>query len=369
MNDVIKNFDAVIVAAGSSVRFGENKLFAAVANETVLQRTVGVFVAHPKIDNIIIVYRKADFDLITASLKDFGLNRFRFVKGGSTRTESVENGLNEVTAANVLIHDGARPFVSEELIDRVIASVEAFGSGIPATPLSDSVRVVKDGLITGEFPRENVVSVQTPQGFSSELIKRAFSKRNGADYTDESLLFSEKIASPAVVKGDERNTKITTLGNYYGINANIGIGYDLHLLTYGRKFMLCGIELEYPLGPMAVSDGDAGIHALIDALLSAIGSRDIGSHFPENDPRCDGLDSAIMLTEVMSELRRSNFKVSNAAITLILDKPKLADYIPVMKVKLARLMDMPSEQVAISAKTTEGTNPDTVTAYAVVTVV
>lgn len=360
-------FDVVLLAAGESRRMGADKLFLPIGQDIVLSRAVSAFYNHPAVNNIVLVYREDTLDLIFSVIRALDKSRFRFVTGGAARTESVEKGLSACKAEGVLIHDAARPFLSRSLIDAVIHSVVKSGTGVPALPLSDSVRTVKNGVIDGALDRSMLYTVQTPQGFLTAKIKKAYALRDG-NYTDDSDLYSQKIGPVHIVKGDERNIKITTSGTYFGLNSNIGIGYDIHCLVPGRKLILCGIELQSDRGSLAHSDGDAGIHALIDALLSAINERDIGTMFPDTDPRYDGIDSTILLSKVMELYRAYHRGINNVSIILKLDEPKIRDDIPVMKIKLANLLGIDASCISISGKTTENTSPDTIEAYACVIV-
>lgn len=137
------------------------------------------------------------------------------------------------------------------------------------------------------------------------------------------------------------------------IEGNIGFGYDIHQLVPSRKLVIGGIEIDYHLGALAHSDGDVLIHALIDAILTGIGSLDIGSHFPDTDRKYFGIDSTILLSEVMTICHSKGYKINNVSLTVILEEPKLADYIPIMKVKLANLLKVNVSDIGIAAKTNE----------------
>jgi len=356
--------DVVIAASGKSERMdGKDKLFLPLAGDSVVSQTIQVFLTHPSINRVIVVCRA---DMIEELSRLFP--QIIVCEGGTTRTQSVENGLQYCISQGVLIHDGARPFVSHSLISQVIQSVSEFGSGIPAMPITDSVRQARQGVITGTPLRNEFYTVQTPQGFNTNQIRIAYSQRNGKDYTDDAELYSLFIAPPKIIKGEERNIKLTTLGSYLGITAKIGIGYDLHTLATGRKLVLGGINIPSEKGALAHSDGDVIIHALIDALLSAIGERDIGSFFPDTDPKYKNIDSSILLSKVMQVYKIKNYRLLNASITVILDTPKLAGYIFQMRTKLGNLLGTDIANISIAAKTSEQTAPNTVAAYAAVSV-
>ena len=338
------------------MRAGQNKLNMFIGEETVLERTVSSFKRNPYISQVIIVgdYEKSD--------------KFTVVKGGETRFQSVKNGLEAVTNNFVLIHDGARPFVSPELIDRVREGVAKHGSAIPVIPITDSIRGIDGEKIIVAPSRENIVFVQTPQGFKTQEIRLAYSRAKHTDYTDCSEVYLKNCGNPHIISGEDKNKKLTTEADLFGLNARVGIGSDLHRLVPLRKLVLGGIEIASDKGTLAHSDGDAVIHALIDAILTAIGETDIGTHFPDTDFKFKDIDSAVLLSSVMEMLEKKNYKIINTSITIILDSPKLKDYLPIMKVKLANILKISTDKIGISCKTTEGTAEDTVRANAVVVI-
>ena len=345
-------FDLVIVAGGSGSRAGGDKIKFSLGNTTVLERTVDAFTRISDIEKIVLVLREDDLPFWQEIKEKLGDNRIIFALGGATRASSVRNGLALCTAEGVLVHDGARPYVDCALINRVMDSVKRYGSGVPALPLPDSVREVNESEIVGEFNRDKLYIVQTPQGFLLKDLLKSYEK--GLEFTDESLLYSRYVSPARIVEGSERNLKLTTRGDFASLNARVGMGYDLHKLALFRKFILGGVEISYEYGAVAHSDGDVIIHAIIDAILGAIGERDIGTLFPDDDPKYLDIDSSIMLSEVMEICKEKNFKVSQVNVVVVLQKPKIADYIPIMRLKLARLLDINVENLTISAKTNEG---------------
>lgn len=347
-------FDVIICAGGESTRMGENKLKFDVGGMSVLKRSVTAFYNLAFVEKIIIVTREEEIDFVLSVISSLNKDKFKIVVGGNTRTNSVKNGLKLASAAGVLIHDAARPFVSQEIIEKVAKSVEINGSGVPVLAVNDSVRRVENGKIVGGFERDNLRLVQTPQGFLTEELKGCFDKLlPDESTTDESELYARFVAPVAIVDGSQDNRKLTTMGDYLGANMRVGIGYDIHRLIPFKKLMLGGIEVEYHLGSLAHSDGDVVIHALIDALLSAAGELDIGSHFPDNAPEYLDIDSAILLSKTMEIIKKKGYVVNNASLIIIAEAPKLADYIPLMRVKLARLMGISYDNISIAAKTNE----------------
>lgn len=352
-------FDVIIVAAGKSSRMGINKMALTLGHETTLQRTLEAFLGVMGINKIILSINNETRHLANSLVVEHKTQNICIVEGGSCREESVYNALKRVESQGVLIHDGARPFVSKKLISKVIDVVKEKGSCIPAIKLSDSIRRVEGENIISTVNRDKYVAVQTPQGFLSEDILFSFqallsSGKKLEQYTDESEIYLEFFKDPWYIEGEKRNSKLTDENDIFGTSAKIGSGYDIHLLTKGKKLVICGIEIENDYGCLAHSDGDVAIHALIDALLSAVGELDIGSHFPDSDIKYSGIDSTIMLSEVMGIVNKKNFKVNNVSIVINLEKPRLADYIPIMRVKLSNLLSLPYSDISISAKTGEG---------------
>lgn len=364
-------FDLIIVAGGTGTRAGTDKLRFSLRDTTVLERTVAAFLRVENLEKIILVMREDDTNFGYEIKEKLGDNRIVVTSGDATRAKSVFNGLKLASSPAVLIHDGARPYVDEAIIKRVMDSTCEYGSGIPALPISDSVREVENGGIVGEFNRDKLYSVQTPQGFMREELLRAY--ESGADLTDESLLYTRFVAPARIVEGSERNLKLTTRGDMASLNARVGMGYDLHRLAPFKKFMLGGVEISYELGAVAHSDGDVVIHAIIDAILGAIGERDIGTLFPDDNPKYLDIDSSIMLCEVMELCKAKNYKISQVNVVIVLQKPKIGDYIPIMRIKLARILGINGNDITISAKTNECVGDigecKAVAAYATVVVV
>lgn len=352
-------FDAIILAGGNSVRAGSEKMAFSFGNQTVLERTASVFCESPYIANVIIVIREDLAPLATEVASSLGSSRFKIVFGGDTRAQSAINGLAVAETEYVLIHDGARPYLTQNLIRTVCEATEIHGSAVPALPLTDSARIVENGVIVEETDRNRIRRVQTPQGYRTKEILDFYKKAVAEGYipTDESVLYAKYANGAHVVDGEETNSKITSAGDFVTRDAVIGIGTDLHRLVPYRKLMLGGIEVSYELGELAHSDGDVVIHAIIDALLSALGQSDIGCRFPDDDPKYLDIDSTLMLSEVMYDCRKANKKVASCNVIIELERPKLKDYIPVMRVKLANLLETSRLNVSVSAKTNEGLGP------------
>ena len=337
-------FDVIIPANGLSVRTGFDKLSASIGEITVLQRTVNAFLSTKDVEKIIVVGRKVDMDNVV------------FVDGGNTRHESVRNGLKEVTAKYVLIHDAARPFVDKDLIDRVMKATIEYGSAVPAIKVPDSIRTVKNGAVSGSIDRDKAVLVQTPQGFATEDLRYAFAradKKKNKVYTDESELFTDFVSPCHIVDGDVNNKKLTYSDDFFGLNSRVGTGFDVHRFAEGKPLKLCGITIDYPYGLLAHSDGDVALHALMDALLTAVSERDIGVFFPDTDPQYKDADSAELLRTVLDVVKSHNAEIISVNLTIIAQEPKLSPYIEKMRQNLASLLNISASSISLSATTTE----------------
>jgi 2-C-methyl-D-erythritol 4-phosphate cytidylyltransferase/2-C-methyl-D-erythritol 2,4-cyclodiphosphate synthase len=381
------NFDVIIAAGGASARMGGlNKLALPMGEDFLLSRTIGCFEGFDNIKSIVLgIGEESDF-LVEQILSNYPNLTIKVTQSGKTRTQTIENALKLCTAEGVLIHDGARPFVSKGLIFSVMQAVETHGAAVPAARVHDSVKIAKwemgdgrwepSGYVSGDADRNKFITVATPQGFLTETIKLAYENRNGQEFSDDSALYIDyikngshltpHISHPFIVENDPSNIKVTDLGTAFGLNSRVGIGFDMHNLIPLRKLVLGGVEIAADMGTVAHSDGDAVVHALMDALLTAVGERDIGVHFPNTDQKFFDADSSVLLYEVMQKVFNLNKRVINVSVVINLDKPKLNEYIPIMKVKLGNILKIPTHAIGISCKTTEGNLPSAVSAFAAV---
>jgi 2-C-methyl-D-erythritol 4-phosphate cytidylyltransferase/2-C-methyl-D-erythritol 2,4-cyclodiphosphate synthase len=353
---------AIICAAGKGERagFDKNKLLAPLYGAPAIYHTLTKFLCE-QIDEIILVVSKNDLEVMTALASPFNA---KVVLGGETRTDSVYNALKEVTGDIVLIHDGARPFVTQKIIDDCICCVEEHNSAICALPVTDTIAVCDCEEIADVPQRATLYSIQTPQGFFTKDIKAAYQKaiKSGQTYTDDSSVYSQFISPAHIFLGDICNKKLTFKSDfnceYPPINAQkgqaIGVGIDVHSFGKEQNFVtLCGVKVPSDSGLIAHSDGDVAIHAVMDALLSAAGLKDIGHYFPDTDPKYSGADSIELLKEVVKLTNDKGYAPLNLSLSIQAEKPRLAKYIDEMKANLAAACNLPQNQVAISAGTCE----------------
>lgn len=348
---------AVVTAAGSGRRMGTPlpKQFLKIGGKTVLEKAVEPFEASEHVDEIIVVGSSEFLELCTGLCRQF--SKFsRAVAGGKERQDSVRNALNLVEDGYVLIHDGARPYVDMETIMRVLEAAAGTGAAVAAVPVKDTVRQTRGGDNTDSItlPRDRLYSVQTPQGFDVALIREAYAAAEAEGFlgTDDGGL-AERAGHPVtIVEGSYRNIKITTQEDL-PMETRIGTGFDVHRLTEGRKLVLCGTEIPFEKGLLGHSDADVAVHALMDAMLGAAAMGDIGRHFPDTDDAYKGISSMILLQKVRELIEQEGFRLGNADITIMAQRPKLSPYIEKMRTNIAAVLGMDAGSINVKATTTE----------------
>ena len=210
----LRRCSAVIVAAGSASRMGGiDKVMAPLKGEPMIVRTVRTFQNCDAIAEIVIVTRPDLIQSIMDLCHSFDKVRL-VVAGGNSRQESVERGLGTLSDSVelVAVHDGARPLISWQVIDRTVRAAHSYGAAAPAIPVKDTIKVVSGGIITATPDRSRLQAVQTPQVFDLELLRGALAKakEEGAELTDDCSAVERIGMSVRIVEGDERNIKVTT---------------------------------------------------------------------------------------------------------------------------------------------------------------
>lgn len=345
------SFSAIILAAGKSRRMNINKLSFMLGENFLVNHSLLTFAEIEEIEKIYLV---TDDKTIKENLS-VNENKVVFIKGGLSRSQSVYNALKECDTRFALIHDGARPFVTKKLIKRVMDCCSQNNSAVPVLPLPDSIRHIdKSGKITAAVDRDNYRLAQTPQGFNTKMLLDAYERCNTLNYTDDSEIFSKYYGQAFTVEGEHGNRKITYDNDLFGINARVGIGYDLHTLKEGLPFTLGGVKIPHYKGFVAYSDGDALIHSIMDALLSMAGKRDIGTFFPDTRNEYKDISSVILLKEVARILKEEGIKINNISSVIVAQKPKLQQYIPQMITVIAQTLGIDTSKIAVHATTNEG---------------
>ncbi len=286
------------------------------------------------------------------------------VEGGATRQESVFRCFEAAPPHPlVVVHDGARPFVSPGLVSRVIAEAEKSGAALAALPVSDTLKRVGEGGVVLSTPaRDEFWQAQTPQAFRWEVFLEAMRKarEEGMTATDDAALVERLGVEVRVVRGEESNFKVTTPHDLQVARAlaggrfRTGIGYDVHPFEEGRPLRLGGVSIPGFPGLRGHSDGDVVLHAVMDACLGAAGLGDIGLHFPPGEERYRGVSSLLLLREVRRLVEEAGYGVRQVDVTVAAEKPRLAPFFPAMREALAGGLGISPAAVGVKATTQEG---------------
>ena len=345
---------ALIAAAGSGTRTGlkENKIFFSPDGETVIEKTVNCFLKHNRIDGVCIICSKND----KARLESIFGKKVNYVEGGKTRGESVFNGLKAIEEQfdTVLVHDGARPFITEDIINRVIDNIKSGQGAIAGVKVTDTIKETDENLLVTATPlRSKLWAAQTPQGFLTKELVSAYEKA-GTEMTDDGAVYEFAGNKVKMVEGAYSNKKITTREDVKMEKIYLsGIGYDVHQLIENRPLIIGGVNIPYDRGLKGHSDADVLLHAIMDALLGAAGLGDIGRHFPDTDEKYKGIDSKLLFKHVIGLLEEKGFSVVNISAIVIAQKPKLKPYIEEMNKNIAEIAKIELSRVNVAATTTE----------------
>jgi len=356
---------ALVVASGRGERFGSGtpKQYRPLAGRPVLRHALERLARHPRIDHVRAVIHPDDVDLYSAASR--GLDLAGPALGGATRQESVHRGLESLADAPpglVLIHDGVRPLLDARLIDRVLDGLARHRAVLPALAVSDTLKRGANGTVGETVERSGLYRAQTPQGFVFADILEAHRRHSGAAMTDDAALATASGIPVAMVPGDERNLKVTGPDDLRRAEALLagarqprtGLGFDVHRLAAGDGLVLLGVPIAAPLRLLGHSDADVGLHALTDALLGALGAGDIGSHFPPDDPRWAGADSAQFLRHARDLVEAAGGRIEHVDMTLICERPKIGPHRAAMVARLGDLLGLDHARVGVKATTTEG---------------
>jgi 2-C-methyl-D-erythritol 4-phosphate cytidylyltransferase/2-C-methyl-D-erythritol 2,4-cyclodiphosphate synthase len=361
---------AIVAAGGAGRRLGAGvpKQLLEIGGRSILERSVRAFTTHPRIGEVVVVLPEDLAGAPPAWLR--AERRVRVVPGGPRRQDSVANAFERIAEASdvVLVHDAARPFVSAEVISRVIDAARDHGAAIAAVPATDTVKRVEGDAreIAETLPREAIVLAQTPQAFRRGILQDAIALgRSGVDATDEAALAERAGHRVRVVEGDAANVKITTPADFEAARARIegprpagaarvGTGYDLHRLVEGRPLVLGGVTVPAGRGALGHSDADVVCHAATDALLGAACLGDIGGHFPDTDPRWTDASSLELLRESVALVREAGYRVVNVDVVVVLERPKIAPYLSRIRASLAEVLGVSVDNVSVKGKTNEG---------------
>jgi 2-C-methyl-D-erythritol 4-phosphate cytidylyltransferase/2-C-methyl-D-erythritol 2,4-cyclodiphosphate synthase len=359
----------VLVAAGRGLRAGAGgpKQYRTIGGQPVIFRAMESFSHHPDVSAVQPVVNPDDAAMFEAAVA--GLKHEPPTNGGATRQASVLAGLEALVKHKpdiVLIHDAARPFVSQALISRAIEAARNSGAAIPAIPVTDTIKLVGETGDVEETPeRARLRIAQTPQSFRFDVILEAHrraAKEGRSDFTDDAAIAEWSGLTVATFEGDAANMKLTTPEDFVREEARLasllgdirtGTGYDVHAFGEGDHVMICGVRVPHTKGFLAHSDGDVGLHALVDAILGALAEGDIGSHFPPSDPKWKGASSDQFLKYAIDRVSQRGGRVANLEVTLICERPKIGPLRDTMRARIAEISGVDMSRVAVKATTSE----------------
>ncbi len=361
---------ALIVAAGRGQRLGgaQAKQYLELGGRALLAHSAATFAGHAAVAAVRVVIPAGDDELYRQAVA--GLDLLPPVSGGANRQDSVRRGLEsleELAVDRVLIHDAARPLVSSELIDRVVAALQRSCGAIAALPLADTLkRQTSESTIAATVDRAGLWRAQTPQGFAyGEILAahRLAAQSGGREFTDDAAVAEMAGLSVDLVAGSEDNLKVTTsadlerarrvLESRLG-DVRVGSGFDVHRFGPGDHVMLCGVALPHESGLVGHSDADVALHALTDALLSALAEGDIGSHFPPDEERWRGQDSTTFVNFARERLAARGGRLAHVDLTIVCQQPKIAPQRQAMRTRLAEILELEPGRIAVKGTTSEG---------------
>lgn len=349
---------AILVAAGTGSRFGTEtpKQFLTLLGQPVIRHAARALIgAGAELQPV------GEAASIDAALE--GLPHLPTVPGGAVRQDSVREGLLALRSHApefVLVHDAARPVIPPGTVPALLAALAQYPGAIPAAPVADTLKRVRDGTIVETVPREGLFRAQTPQAFRFDALLAAhLAGVTGA--TDDAALLEALGQTVAIVAGSESNIKLTYKEDLARLEAvmspgllpHVGTGFDVHVLADNRPMVLCGVSVPHDKGLAGHSDADVGIHALCDAIYGALAEGDIGHHFPPSEASWKNADSAQFLAHAGARIGARGGRLVNADVTLICERPKIAPHAEAMRARLAAILGVDVGCVSVKATTTE----------------
>ena len=352
-------FAAIVVAAGQGLRAGQAvpKQFALWRGKPVVRHSIESLLAQGA-DPLIVAIPPGGDRLAEAALA--GLDGVRLVTGGETRQQSVAlslEALSEVAPALVMIHDAARPDLPAGVVFRLLDALESHPGAIPVLPVVDSMVNAESDVMAAPADRQTLRRVQTPQAFRYPDILAAHRAWEGEPSAgDDAQVLQAAGGAVALVEGDARLAKLTFAEDFATVQpmVRVGMGYDVHRLAAGEELWLGGILVPHDKGLAGHSDADVALHAIVDAILGALGEGDIGTHFPPSDARWKGAASSVFVAHAAGLARAAGYEIAHVDCTLICEAPRIGPHREAMRGRISELLGVASAAVSIKATTTEG---------------
>lgn len=382
----------ILLAAGRSNRMGVgDKLLAQVDGMPAIARSFSMFERSAAVCCVAVVTNPSNRSDISAALRpDSSRKRVLITEGGDARRDSVLAGIealddNDCVADLVAVHDGARPLADVALLEPGIRAAEAVGAATPVVPITDSLKRVEHGLITGTIARDGMFATQTPQVFKREVLKSAHEVVS-SNVKDDAEIVELAGGMVSTFPGEAANIKLTTPPDIVLANVLVsgsgqprqsnevryGVGYDVHKLANGGPLRLGGADIKFDMHLEGHSDGDVLMHAVASAILGASKQGDLGSRFPSSDPEYLGMASSYFVRRGVELAADSGWRVSYVDSTVIAARPRLTPHYDVMGEAIATAAGLEVSQVNVKSTTTDGLGSigigDGIAAQAVATV-
>ena len=357
-------FSAVIAAAGVGRRAGGErpKQWRLLAGKSVL-RWSAEGLAAAGAERLIVAVAEGEEAAAAEALA--GLGGVTIVLGGAERADSVMAGLKALADSSpeaVLIHDAARPFVQPRHVAVLLAALEQADGAVPVLAVADTLKRDDGKGALATVSRAGLLRVQTPQAFRYDKLTSGYAAWTGAEPpTDDAAPVERAGGKVVAAPGDPMLMKLTYAEDFAMAEAlagqaritRVGQGFDAHRFGPGEAVWLCGVRIAHDKALVGHSDADAGLHALTDALLGAVGRGDIGDHFPPSDPQWRRAASDQFLRHALDLVRQAGGQVINVDVTLICEEPRIKPHREAMRARLAELLELPLDRISVKATTTE----------------
>ncbi|MDA0676890.1 MAG: 2-C-methyl-D-erythritol 4-phosphate cytidylyltransferase, partial [Chloroflexi bacterium] len=352
---------------------GKDKQLMTLRGIPVFIHSLRVLQDSPRVDHICVVFADHNIEAGRQAIRDDSDRKIASITtGGARRQDSVRIGIEALDASGIefdwlLIHDGARPFIDEEMITRGLAAAQVTGATVASVPLKDTVKQVSGERVVATPDRSALRAVQTPQVFRASVLKSAHTAI-AADVTDDASMVEKNGGMVTVFEGDYDNIKITTPGDVTlaeaifdrrqgqpatGERRRWGVGFDGHALSDGGPLRLGGVEIPFEFGLAGHSDGDVLLHAITSALLGAAGLGDMGSNFPSSDEFLEGIDSAELLRRSLEKMKQSGWEAEHVDATIIAQRPRLSGHVAAIRDRIASVIGLDPASVNIKVTSTD----------------
>ena len=358
-----KKITVIVLAAGKSERFGQNKILYELDGVPIIIKTLKTIYQLPNVENVIVVCSKENIKKINDILSHENIQTNTVtVLGGITRMESLLKAVNYCDRNNIsdeiiIVQDAARPNATLELYQKGIESLDNYHAVVPGIKPNDTVKIIdNNNIVIKTINRESIMNIQTPQFFDRKvLIDNINLKKDLLNLTDDSSIFDDSSTQVKIIKGTHENLKITNKSDidFFHQNIKYGIGFDVHKLIPHKYLTLGGIKIDYPFKLEGHSDGDALIHSIIDSILGACGLGDIGNYFSSEDASFKDIDSQIMLFEIKEMVYKKGFEILHIDNTIIAQQPRMNNHLKKMKINLSKTLDLNVNNINIKSTTTD----------------